>query len=84
MLSTRSGDNASSRQLGPRTLFVSRFVSSGNSIGTGNLRVARGAPIYPAQIELLETFADQAVIAIENVRLFQELDRVAGAANSDK
>ena len=42
-------------------------------IGNLNVRRIEARPITPAQIKLLETFADQAVIAIENVRLFQEL-----------
>ena len=46
----------------------------GELIGTSDRTSHRGASLHPAQIKLLETFADQAVIAIENVGLFKELD----------
>ena len=59
---------------GWRTLLSVPLRQQGELIGTLNARRTEVRPFTPAQIKLLETFADQAVIAIENVRLFRELE----------
>ena len=56
-----------------RTFLVIPLRQKGELIGTLVARRVEVRPFTPVQIKLLETFADQAVIAIENVRLFQEL-----------
>src|SRR5262249_37227748 len=58
---------------GWRTLLSVPLRQQGELIGNLAARRTEGRPFTPAQIKLLETFADQAVIAIENVRLFNEL-----------
>ena len=57
-----------------RTFLAAPLRQQGELIGILTARRTEVRPFTPAQIKLLETFADQAVIAIENVRLFKELD----------
>src|SRR5262249_38986948 len=56
-----------------RTFLVVPLRQHGELVGVMGARRIEVRPFTPAQIKLLETFADQAVIAIENVRLFREL-----------
>src|SRR5262245_20500088 len=61
------------RARGVRSQLAVPMLRRGSAIGVINLTHRAVGAFSDAHVELVKTFADQAVIAIENVRLFKEL-----------
>src|SRR5215831_14281264 len=61
------------RRIGLRAVLAVPMIHEGRPIGVVSVSRGSRGPFSDRQITLLQTFADQAVIAIENVRLFTEL-----------
>src|SRR5262249_27766579 len=64
---------AMQQRYGYRSVAATPLIREGSAVGALLVLQKEVRPFTEKQIALLKTFADQAVIAIENVRLFKEL-----------
>jgi signal transduction histidine kinase len=60
--------------IGFRSLLSVPMLRKGEAVGAINVTRREPGPFSDTEVALLQTFADQAVIALENVRLFKELE----------
>ena len=65
--------HAMALRLGHRTILAAPLMRENVAIGAIAIRRTETRPFSEKQVAVLQTFADQAVIAIENVRLFEEV-----------
>jgi signal transduction histidine kinase len=71
VVDTEFPDSQGMKEIGNRTILAMPLLSKGEVIGAIMIRRKVVRPFSAAQVALLCTFADQAVIAIENTRLFE-------------
>ncbi len=73
LLDEEYGISREARAIGFRSILAVPLIHGGATVGVIAVGTPRPGPFSGAHVELLEIFADQAVIAIENARLFAEL-----------
>ena len=72
LLETEYPDALNARALGLRAVLAVPLMREGDAYGAVLLFRREPRPFSPAQVELVQTFARQAAIAIDNARLFKE------------